>query len=188
MFKKISESAKSLKNTRVMCAMAVLTALYVALYAVKIQITPQLRISFSFIPLALVGWLFGPIPAKLAGAVSDIIGALLFPSGAYFPGFTVTSMLSGFIYGACLYRSERYAISITISKILVNMLLHVLLNSYWLSLITGKGYAVYIVSHFSKNILALPVEVVLLVLIISFLHKNGIDKMYKSNSKKGTIL
>ena len=68
------------------------------------------------------------------------------------------------------------------------MLLHVLLNSYWLSLITGKGYAVYIVSHFSKNILALPVEVVLLVLIISFLHKNGIDKMYKSNSKKGTIL
>lgn len=188
MLKKIPQSAKGLKNTGVICALALLTALYVALYAVKIQITPQLRISFAFIPLALSGWLFGPVPAVICGALSDVTGALLFPSGAYFPGFTITSMLSGFIYGMFLYRGEKYVWRTIAAKFTVNMLLHVLLNSYWLSLITGKGYSVYFISHLSKNILALPIEVILLAAIMGFLRKSGIEKMYKSNSKKGTNL
>ena len=33
--------------------------------------------------------------------LGDLIGALLFPVGAYFPGFTLSSFLDGAIYGWC---------------------------------------------------------------------------------------
>ena len=188
MFKKISESAYGLKNTRILCASAVLAALYVALYALKLQLTPQLRIAFAFIPLALSGWLFGAVPAMLVGAVGAVVGALLFPSGAFFPGFTLTAILSGLIYGLCLYRCKRVLAGAAAAKFLVNMLMNVLLNAYWLSMITGKGYAVYLTSHFIKNIAVLPAEIILLWLIMSFLSSHGIEKMYKSNTKKGLNL
>lgn len=183
MLKKFSESASGLKRTRVLCASAVLAALYVALYAVKLQLTPQLRITFTFIPLAVAGWLFGAVPAMLVGAVGDIVGAILFPSGAYFPGFTVTAMLTGCIYGACLYRKTgvKALISIVLSKLLVNMLLHVALNSLWLSIISGKGFLYYAASRLVKNIVLLPIEVIILAAVMSFLSSHGIEKMYNSN-------
>lgn len=183
MFKKISESATGLKKTRVLCASAVLAALYVALYAVKLQLTPQLRVTFTFIPLAVSGWLFGALPAMLVGTVGDVAGALLFPSGAYFPGFTVTAMLTGLIYGICLYHKEGIKATITVvwSKLLVNVLMHVALNSFWLAVITGKGFAFYAAGRLVKNIILLPIEVIILIAVMEFLSSHGIEKMYKSN-------
>ena len=34
--------------------------------------------------------------------VSDLVGAILFPFGAYFPGFTLTAAFSGLVYGLML--------------------------------------------------------------------------------------
>lgn len=181
MGKNFIQSAKNFKNTRVICASAIMTAMYVALYALKLQLTPQLRISFTFIPLALSGWLFGAVPAMAVGLCGDVIGSLLFPSGAYFPGFTLTSVLSGLIYALCLYGcvEKKMLIRVSCAKLLVNMLLNVLMNAYWLSVITGKGYLVYLSSHFIKNILALPIEILLLFIIMKFLLRHGMEKMYK---------
>lgn len=181
MLKIFSQSAKSLKKTRILCASAVLAALFIALYALKLQLTPQLRITFTFIPLAVAGWLFGPVPAMLVGAVGDIVGALLFPQGAYFPGFTLTAMLSGLVFGLFLYDgdSSKHIVRISLSKFMVSILMNVLLNSLWLSIITSKGYIFHLAQHFIKNILVLPVEIILLVVVLKFLSKHGIKNMYK---------
>ena len=36
-----------------------------------------------------------------------LVGALLFPTGAFFPGFTLTAACTGLLYGLCLYRRDR---------------------------------------------------------------------------------
>ena len=57
--------------------------------------TPIVVISFSFIPIMLSGMLLGPWWAMIICGLSDLIGALLFPFGAYFVGYTITSTIAG---------------------------------------------------------------------------------------------
>ena len=182
MFKNLKISAKSLGNTRVLCASAVLAALFVALYALKLQLTPQLRITFTFIPLAISGWLFGPVPALLVGTVGDIVGAFLFPQGAFFPGFTLTSLLSGFIFGLTLYQTDTKnpaILRIILSKLFVSLFLNCFLNSLWFAILSGNGYIFYLSQHLIKNAILFPVEVLILVIVLKFLSGYGIKKMYK---------
>ena len=43
--------------------------------------------------------IYGPLVGLLVGAVSDTIGAVLFPTGAYFFPFIFVEMFSSFIFG-----------------------------------------------------------------------------------------
>ena len=181
MFKNVSESANNIRNLRVLCATALLSALYVALYSVKIPLGEQLRITFTFVPVALAGWLFGIVPAVTVGALGDILGCFLFPQGAYFFGYTLTSMLSGLIFGIFLYEKEAKNLiwSIVISRILVSLLLNVGLNSYWATFFVPKSFLVIMWGKFIKNALMLPVEIIVLFAVIAGLRRAGVQKMYK---------
>ena len=48
--------------------------------------TPILTIGFSFVPLMLTAIILGYKYSVLVGILSDLIGALLFPTGPYFVG------------------------------------------------------------------------------------------------------
>lgn len=179
LFRKFFKSAKNLADTRVLCSSAILISVYFALYAVKLPIALDLRITFTFIPLALAGWLFGAVPAMLVGIISDVVSSLLLPQGPYFPGFTLTAALSGLVYGLLLYEQEYFTWRVFLSKIVVNLLFNTLLNSFWLSILYSKGYIVYLMEHLIKNIIALPIEAVLLIIIMKILTERGLKKMYK---------
>lgn len=178
MFKNFQLSAKNLAKTRVICISAILSALFIVLYSIKLQLAPELRITFTFIPLALSGWLLGPVPAMLVGLIGDLVGCILFPAGPYFPGFTLTQVLSGLIFGLFLFRknTDKILLPVLFSKAIISMFLNVGLNALWLSMLYGKVWTIYATSHLIKNILALPIEVVILLLIIKVLHSRGIQK------------
>ena len=85
-----------------------------------------LVISFSFIPIMLAGIYLGPKHAAIIAGLGDLIGAILFPFGPYFPGFTISSAMMGFIYGIFLYKKPeenrkdfKFIIQLIISSILV---------------------------------------------------------------------
>ena len=164
-----------------MCATALLSALYVALYAVKLPLGEQLRITFTFVPVALAGWLFGIVPAVIVGALGDILGCTLFPQGAYFFGYTVTSMLSGLIFGIFLYKKapKDIFLYVILSKFLVSLLLNVGLNSYWATFFVPKSFLVIMWGKVLKNAVMLPVEVIVLFAVIEGLRRAGVQKMYK---------
>ena len=61
------------------------------------------QMNFGFLPIAVAGYLFGPLGGLLVAALGDVIGTILFGTGAYFPGFTVTAALSGAVYGLVLF-------------------------------------------------------------------------------------
>ncbi|MBO5059808.1 MAG: folate family ECF transporter S component [Clostridia bacterium] len=179
MFKKFSDSAKNLKDTRVLCTAAVFTALYVVLDMLQIPITPQSRISLTFLPMAVCGWLFGPVPALIVGALGDTVGFLIHPTGTYFPGFCITAILAGLIFGFCLYKRDTHKIIwwIILSKTLVSVFLNILLNTYWLSILYEKAYFVYMITRIVKNIITLPLEIALIFIVITFISRHGIRKI-----------
>ena len=178
MFKNFRQSAKNLAKTRVICIAAILAALFIVLYSVKLQVTADLRITFTFIPLALSGWLLGPVPAMLVGLIGDLLGCVLFPAGPYFPGFTLTQILTGLIFGIFLYHKngENIFFPALFSRVIINIFLNVGLNALWLSMLYGKAWTVYATSHLIKNVIALPIEIVLLLLVIKVLSSRGIQK------------
>src|SRR5690554_5360165 len=62
-----------------------------------------LRLSFGEIPIILAGMLFGPGAGALTGLAADLIGYLINShGGAFFPGFTLSAVLTGLIPGLLL--------------------------------------------------------------------------------------
>ena len=71
--------------------------------------------------------------------MGDFLGALLFPSGAYFPGFTLTAVLTAACTAFFIHKNATF-LRVTLSVIINQIFGSVLLNSLWISLLFGKGY------------------------------------------------
>ena len=69
--------------------------------SIKTQI---LVISFSFIPIIMSAIWLGPKYSTLIAMLGDLIGAILFPFGTYFIGYTISQALTGLVYGMFLYK------------------------------------------------------------------------------------
>lgn len=103
-----------------------------------------IRIGFGTLPSVLAGILFGPWIGGIVGALADIIGFSLSPLGPYFPHFTLTSALHGFIpgilgYWFCWGNLEKRAIAaIFVNQVFVSGLL----TPYFLHTIFGMPWQV----------------------------------------------
>ena len=169
------DSLNGLRKVRTLAACAMLLALAIVLdYFGSIYISPTIKISSSFIAVAATGMLFGPVPAMFCGALQDIVMCIIKPAGMYFPGYTLSSLLAGLIYGICLYRQEgkRLFIMAPVSKLLVNLLINILMNTYWSVIFTGKAYLVLLSGRVIKNLAAWPIESIILIVVLMFLNKN----------------
>ena len=166
-FQKFSQSAAELKNLRSLTLLGMLMALYCVLKPfLTVQIMPTMKISFSFLIFALMGILCGPFCAGLAAAACDVITYFITPqSQSLFFGFTITAALVGVVYGVAFYKMKCSVLRVVIAQCIVNILLHCILNSVWLTLMLGKGAIVPRIFAAGKNIALLPVEMIMLYLI-----------------------
>ena len=99
----------------------------------------NMKIGFNFIPVVVAAVLYGALPAGIVAAMGDFIGAILFPIGAYFPGFTFTAFLTGLVFGAFLHKSQK--LERVLASVLINQLiLGLWLNSFWISTLYGTEY------------------------------------------------
>lgn len=173
-------SAKNLSQSLKLATMAMFVALYVVLYAVKIPITPESRISVTFIPVALCGYLLGPVPAMLVGGIGDVVAFFLFPSGAYFPGFTVSAILSGMVYGCLLYKSSGLSmrVRVVISKIIITVCINMILNTLWTAILYEKAFFVLLFSRVLKNLITMPFQIIITIIFIDIMSKCGVTKKY----------
>lgn len=158
-----------MKSKKLTTEMIVVIAFMVALEIVLSKLVSVnisfLRIGFGFLPIAILAILYGPIWAGIGYAVGDVIGGFLFPTGAFFPGFTVTAVLTGVIFGITLYNKKVTLVRALVASALVCILCNLLLNTFWLTFILGKGFTVLLASRAIKEIVAVPVMAVLIVII-----------------------
>ena len=125
----------------------------------------------GYLPIIAAGALLGPMPAMIVGALGDFIGAHLFPAGAYFPGFTLTSAIVGVLYALPLYKKQPCWIRSAIAALL-GMIPNLFLNSLWLSMLyTSKGYWGWVAARSASYLVEIPVQVVLIYLCLQGLSR-----------------
>lgn len=150
---------------------ALLVALRVALKSVQIPVGENLNITIGFFINALGAMIFGPVTALAAAAVSDTLGALLFPVGPYFFPFIFVEMIGSLIFALMLYRTKITASRIILSRFLVVFFCNLVLNPlimipYYKLFYDGKAYAFFTTARLIKNLALFPLEALLLVLFL----------------------
>ena len=170
-----TQSAAELKKLRSLTGIAMLVALNVALSFATIPIGSTRKISISFLAIAIMGMLYGPVAAGMGAALGDILSYLLTPGnsmGAYFFGFTLTASLGGIVYGIAFYSCKVSVPRVIIAKAAVNLLLNLLLNTFWIFILYGKAVGIVeIFSRIFKNLLMLPLEIAALFIILKAITK-----------------
>lgn len=165
--KLLTHSSARLSTER-MVLLAMLVALNVVLGRFSIQLTQEVRLSIvGFLPIALAGSLMGPIYGALTGALGDFVNYVLFNHayGAYFPGYTLTALLSGWWYGMVLYRHELNWKRAALCIAPVILLGEIGLNSLWTYLLYSKTFWAKLPLRVLTNVIECPLKMMLLMLV-----------------------
>ena len=126
-------------RTKELITLGLLTAVEVVLSRFCSISAWNIKIGFSFVPIAIGGILFGPLGGGLVGALGDFIGAVLFPIGPYFPGFTLTAFLTGTVFG---------------------VFLSLLLQTAWISQLYGSPYEPLLLTRVGQCAILAPLQFV----------------------------
>lgn len=165
-----------LKNVQILTTSAMLTALAIVLGFFKVPVSNIIEIRFAFLPIALAGQLFGPFVAGIIGILSDVGGYLVKPTGAFFPGFTLSSMLSGILYGLVLRGKKITIWRAFFSKLLNTVFISFLLNPLWLSILYGNGFWAIVSARLVSECILLPVNTAMIYLLLKTLETFHLQK------------
>ena len=153
------------KRLKVMAHVALLIAIEVVLSRFCSLSTQIGKLGLAFAPLAVCGMLFGPWWGCLAGALADFIGAILFPIGPYFPGFTLSNALAGFAFGLLLYKSflgwKRVAVAVVINNFVISLFL----TTWWINLLYGSPYLGILPTRIFQSVVMTVLEFIVIRLL-----------------------
>ncbi len=157
-------AAAQIKKPRMLTLTALFVALRIVVGMVPIPLGDNLHIFFTFFVNALGSAIYGPLLGLISGFSADLLGFILQPTGPFFPGYLLSSMLGSFFYGLFFYRARINGVRVLLAKLVVNLGVNVGLGALWSAMLYGKGYYYYFVKSLVKNIGLLPIETVLLFL------------------------
>lgn len=165
------DALKDFKNLRTLVFSALMIAACVGLsYIPSIPIGDTgASLSWGFLARALCSLVGGPINGLVFGLAEDTISFLMKPSGVYFPGYALTTMLGNLIYALFLYRSRVTVVRVAIAKLLTNVQ-NVFLGSLWTTILYGKkSYWVYMTGSAFKNVITYPLTLAALLVLLAAL-------------------
>lgn len=125
----------------------------------------NIRIGLGFIPTVMVAHMYGPKFTIIECGIADIIGAILFPTGAYFVGFTISAMARGLIWGYLLYENtdlKRVIVAIISEKILCTCII----TPISIAFLYGISLKVVLIGRIGQVILVSLMEIILIPLVI----------------------
>ena len=168
----IRESAKQIKQVRSLTGGAMFIALNLILNFWRIVISSFLEISFAFLALAAAGALYGPVMAGIIGAIADILGFIIRPSGTgFFLGFTLNDFVAGFIFGMFFYK-KKASLKRTICAVAVyTVAIEIILTPIWLNIMYGS--VLMSSARIIKAAVSFPVNTVLLYTVLKTVEKIG---------------
>ncbi len=202
-------SLNELKDVRTLTIAGMLMAVAIALRSVAIEITQDIRISFSFIAIIIIAILFGPVVAGMANLSSDFLGYVLtnHTTREYSIPLATVTLLAGIIYGLICYKAtdnevEKYSISpskitrVCISRAVVVLVCNICLNSLILySSYVNKDFSIFnpetynaffvwLTPRITKNCLQLVADIVLISVLVPLIMKAYTQVKNSYSSKK----
>lgn len=183
MKKKLAElfgsSSRELKDVRTITVCAMLAAAAIILVNLRIELTSTQRIGFSGIPNQLVAYLFGPAVSCLFAGALDVVKYLIKPVGAFFPGFTLVTMLAGLIYGCFFYRRPLRFSRILAAHFLVCLVCNVILNTLCLSVLYGYAFVILLPPRIIQNLIKWPIDSFIFFYVAKMLEMSGVFRILK---------
>ena len=128
-------------NTEKLVITAILIALEIILTRFVGISTPMLRISFGFLPMVIVAMYYGPIWGGGAYALADGLGSLFLHKRKVTVGTALAAVIA------------------------VVLGINLLVNTFWLTLILGKGYMAMLPARFIKELLCVPIDTALILVL-----------------------
>lgn len=152
-------------STSQLVTIAVFIAIEVILTRFLSIQTPIVRLGFGFLPVAMLAILYGPIWAGVAYAIGDILGMLIWPSGSFFFGFTLSAFLTGMIYGFFFKNHDVRLPKVLIACACVCFVINLGLDTVWLSILQGQAYLAILPARVIKAAIAYVLQVTLIPIV-----------------------
>ena len=136
--RKFPDSSKELGHVQTIAVCAMMLALRVVLGIFTnftLAFMPFVKIGFSFIPVVITAYLYGPVCAAIVSGAGDVL-SLFFANPTAFslnPALTACYIWEGVLYGVILYHSAFTIKEIIIAKAAVLLLCALPLNTLILS-------------------------------------------------------
>ena len=182
-----TESYRELKKLNTLTVTGVLIALGFAFELLASRQT-ILQIKFSYLVIALIAMLYGPVVSALSAGILDLFSGML--SGGVWPELVLVKILAGLIFGVLLYKTKApfnpsrdfsktfkmffttkygyiFMLKAALSKLLVNVVCNILLTTLVMQLrLGGKTFIARLSTAVPKNLIMLPVEILLMLIIL----------------------
>ena len=171
-------SIDEMKNLRAVIVTGLLIAVSMVIESFTINLGFA-KINFAFLAIAAIGMLYGPSVSLLAGAMCDILGYMVAPDGAFFPLYTVIGAVQGLIYGLIAYRRlsqktgrafdaemlVRLVIARIVDVVFINLICNTAANFHY-GFLRDKTLGAAITARIVKNLLELPVDLILIAAVL----------------------
>ena len=165
-----------------MVTLALLVALHIILSRFLSINAWNIKIGFAFAAVFVGAYLYGPVAGAAVGGLGDFLGAILFPIGAYFPGFTLNCALTGLVMGLLLHKKQtpwRVVLTAAINEIGISMWI----TPIWISILYGSPYWPLIVSRLPQIGILFVVEIVVIFLLIKIMERIKAPQMVAEQDK-----
>lgn len=126
---------------------------------------PMVRVGFGFLPVAVAAIMFGPIWAGVGYVIGDILGMILFPAAGYFPGFTLSAFVTGFLFGVVLHKKDITLKRTFVAAFIVLTVVSLGLDTLWLSITLGKGFFALLPARIIKALVMVVIEPLTITLV-----------------------
>ncbi len=175
--KKVRFSALWMSYTGVLIALQIVLGNLVQIAFVEKQM------NLGFLPIAVAGYLLGPVGGMIVAGLGDVLGTIIFGTGAYFPGFTVTALVVGFLYGWMMCPRYQGWLTRAVRSRYVELggraflaaslaaVAYIFLNSYWLTFFISKSYWIILVGRLPFNLAEIPVFTIVITLTCAGLNR-----------------
>ena len=163
------QSSKSMGDLRMLVFAALMIAMARALSMLPSIPVGHTKITFGFLARALCALVCGPVTALAYGFAEDILGFILKPTGDFFFGYTLSTMLGVMVYALFLYRSRVTVLRLVAANAVVNIGVNAALGSLWTMMMRGGGYWGWFIGSLSKNLVTIIPKAVLLYLLFQAL-------------------
>ena len=173
-----------LKDVKVLTTTALLVAIATVLGFAKIPVNDLIEIRFAFLPIACAGMLFGPAIGGIVGFLADILGFMVRPTGPFFPGFTIATMVSGIIFGMLLHKKRLTVPRVIIANLIETVAVSLIINTFNLMILYHNPFWTVLSAKLLKNAVMFPINTCLLYFVLRSLQSVPLVRdLYQKESR-----
>ena len=150
----------------VLIAMFGAIAIILGMYPFTFMLGENMKITFSQITNTIVSGFYGPIVGGMFGGALDILKFFVNPTGSFFPGFTISGIVNGILFGLILFKKPLTLKRVFLGKLITSIIVDIFMNTYWLTLLYGSDFMVILPLRLVKVGIMLPIDTILMYLIM----------------------